>query len=62
LTAPGFAATLYLRVSTPKTKEPFTMSMFRALFIAFFKHFARAKSIKGGSGHYNEQCHPSTYG
>jgi hypothetical protein len=33
----------------------------RALFVAFFKHFAGARWVKGGSGHYNEQCHPQTY-
>ena len=42
------------------TEDP--MSLLRALFVAFFKPFATATAVKGGSGHYNEQCHPQTYG
>jgi hypothetical protein len=38
------------------------MRFVRALFIAVFRHYAGAKAVKGGSGHYNEQCHPQTYG
>jgi hypothetical protein len=38
------------------------MSWFRACWIAIFKSFTGARSVKGGSGHYNEQCHPQTYG
>ena len=38
------------------------MSFFRACWIAIFRSFADARSVKGGSGHYNEQCHPQTYG
>jgi hypothetical protein len=37
------------------------MSILRALFVAFLKPFATARAVKGGSGHYNEQCHPQTY-
>jgi|GEM_PF-2389009 hypothetical protein len=38
------------------------MSLLRALFVSLFKHHAASKRIQGGSGHYNEQCHPQTYG
>lgn len=38
------------------------MSRLRALFIAVFRPFASARFVRGGSGHYNEQCHPQTYG
>jgi hypothetical protein len=38
------------------------MSILRALFVGFFKHYAAAKKVRGGSGHYNEQCHPQTFG
>lgn len=37
------------------------MAMLRALYIALFKPFAGPKAVNGGSGHYNEQCHPQTY-
>jgi len=38
------------------------MSIFRALWIALVAHYAGARAVNGGSGHYNEQCHPGTYG
>jgi len=38
------------------------MARLRALWIALFKPFSGATAVKGGSGHYNEQCHPQTYG
>jgi hypothetical protein len=38
------------------------MKILKALFVAFFKHYAGPNAVKGGSGHYNEQCHPQTYG
>jgi hypothetical protein len=38
------------------------MTILRALFILFFRQYAAASSVQGGSGHYNEQCHPQTYG
>jgi len=38
------------------------MTVLRALFVALFRHYATVRAIKGGSGHYNEQCHPGTYG
>ncbi len=34
---------------------------FKALITLFFQRHANANVIKGGSGHYNEQCHPQTY-
>lgn len=37
------------------------MKVFRAFFLAFFGHFAGPSFVKGGSGHFNEQCHPGTY-
>jgi len=37
------------------------MSFIRALFLTFFGHFAGSKAVRGGNGHYNEQCHPQTY-
>jgi hypothetical protein len=44
-----------------KTQEG-DMAKLRALFVALFRPYARAAAIRGGSGHYNEQCHPQTYG
>lgn len=38
------------------------MTRLRSLYIAFFRPFAGARAVRGGSGHYNEQCHPQTYG
>jgi hypothetical protein len=38
------------------------MAKLRALFVALFRPYARASAVRGGSGHYNEQCHPQTYG
>ncbi len=38
------------------------MRIFKALFLAFFGQYAGARAVRGGSGHYNEQCHPQTYG
>ena len=46
----------------PTTQGRNKMRLLRNLFIALFRPYAGAKSIKGGSGHYNEQCHPQTYG
>lgn len=43
-------------------REVETMKLLRSLYFAFFGHYADARSINGGSGHYNEQCHPGTYG
>lgn len=37
------------------------MRLLRALRIVLFRPFATARVIRGGSGHYNEQCHPGTY-
>jgi len=37
------------------------MRRIRALLQALFGHYATARSVRGGSGHYNEQCHPQTY-
>jgi hypothetical protein len=37
------------------------MRLLRALLIGLFRHYADARAIKGGNGHYNEQCHPQTY-
>jgi hypothetical protein len=33
----------------------------RALFIAVFRTYATATAVRGGSGHFNEQCHPQKY-
>jgi hypothetical protein len=38
------------------------MNVLRALFVSLFRHYATASSVQGGGGHYNEQCHPQTYG
>lgn len=38
------------------------MRIIKAIFVALFRHHAGPRSIRGGSGHYNEQCHPQTYG
>ena len=38
------------------------MRIFRALFVLLFRSYAGAGAVRGGSGHYNEQCHPQTYG
>jgi hypothetical protein len=36
-------------------------SFLHNLFLVLFRHYSTAKAVKGGSGHYNEQCHPQTY-
>lgn len=28
---------------------------------AIFRSFAGARSVRGGGGRFNEQCHPCTY-
>jgi hypothetical protein len=38
------------------------MKTVRAWLVALFRSFARARSVRGGSGQYNEQCHPGSYG
>jgi hypothetical protein len=38
------------------------MSRLRALLFIVFRPYATARFVRGGSGHYNEQCHPQTYG
>jgi hypothetical protein len=38
------------------------MSWIRAVWFAWTAHYAGAREVNGGSGHYNEQCHPGTYG
>jgi hypothetical protein len=38
------------------------MAYIRALFLALFHPYASPRAVRGGSGHYNEQCHPQTYG
>ena len=37
------------------------MKFLRNLYVTLFGHYAAARQVKGGSGHYNEQCHPGTY-
>jgi len=37
------------------------MRFLRTLFLVVFGHYGRAGSVRGGSGHFNEQCHPQTY-
>ena len=37
------------------------VTVLRAWFTAFFRAFSGPRFIRGGSGHYNEQCHPNTY-
>ena len=37
------------------------MKYVRALIRAFFGHYTTSRTVRGGSGHYNEQCHPGTY-
>lgn len=37
------------------------MTFLRHLFFALFGHYATSSKVRGGSGHYNEQCHPGTY-
>jgi hypothetical protein len=46
----------------PNLERRCIMAIFRALRAVLFRHFATARAIQGGSGHYNEQCHPMTYG
>ena len=38
------------------------MTYLRAWCVALFRSYSRATDVRGGSGHYNEQCHPQTYG
>lgn len=37
------------------------MSVLRAWFNAMFRSFAGPQFVRGGGGHFNEQCHPCTY-
>ena len=37
------------------------MKIIRSLLTALFGHYGSASSVRGGSGHFNEQCHPQTY-
>jgi hypothetical protein len=37
------------------------MALLRRLAIALFGHYASSARVRGGSGHFNEQCHPGTY-
>jgi len=37
------------------------MQKLRALLLAVFRPFATAAAVRGGSGHYREQCHPQTF-
>lgn len=37
------------------------MTLIRAVRIALFGSYAGARAVNGGSGHYNEQCHPGTF-
>ena len=38
------------------------MAVLKALWFALFRSYAGASAVKGGSGHWNEQCHPQRYG
>ncbi len=38
------------------------MSLLHAIWIALTAHYAGARAVNGGSGHYNEQSYPGTYG
>lgn len=38
------------------------MALLKKVVVALFGHYASSARIRGGSGHYNEQCHPGTYG
>jgi hypothetical protein len=38
------------------------MTFLRAIFTALFRPYGGQRLVRGGSGHYNEQCHPGTYG
>jgi hypothetical protein len=38
------------------------MAFIRAILRVLFRAYSSAGAIRGGSGHYNEQCHPQTYG
>jgi hypothetical protein len=38
-----------------------SMRLLKAIYVALFAHHATAAAVRGGSGHYNEQCHPQTY-
>ena len=37
------------------------MNRLHALFIILFRPYATARFVRGGSGHFNEQCHPQTF-
>ena len=50
-----------LSFRSPFLLEMPPMSLLKALFVMFFRSFSPAASVKGGSGHFNEQCHPQTY-
>ena len=39
----------------------FLRAFVRALIVVVCRPYATVRAIRGGSGHYNEQCHPQTY-
>ena len=38
------------------------MRLIRNLVTLFLGHYATSTKVRGGSGHYTEQCHPGKYG
>jgi hypothetical protein len=38
------------------------MRFLKAFLLILARPYARARDVRGGSGHFNEQCHPQTYG
>jgi len=38
------------------------MHLMRNLITLLLGHYATSSKVRGGGGHYNEQCHPGTYG
>lgn len=37
------------------------MTFLRAIYVLLFGAYATPRAVRGGSGHFNEQCHPQTY-
>lgn len=37
------------------------MTVMRAVFVSLFRHYATARAVQGGHGHYQEQSHPGQF-
>ena len=37
------------------------MHVLKMVLFAMFRPFATARDVRGGGGHFNEQCHPQVF-